>query len=124
MTNKIILDLEQLKKEREMHQQAIERIDCILSYYFKNKTTEEDKNIQNVEPAPEGGRMKRAVQLCAEYLYAGNVVSSTKQFLKMLEEKGVKLSRAGLGLAFKDSNIYFDSDSRTWKVKDEYDFDI
>ena len=42
------------------------------------------------------------------FLNEGNIVYTMKEFLKLIEQKGIKLSRGGLSLAFKkpESNIY------------------
>lgn len=116
---KITLDLETLKKEKMEHEEAIRRIDCILNYYFANSKTEDSVCETRKNNAPEQTRMQRALEICTNYLKEGNTVNTTNEFLKIIEQHGVKLSRAGLGLAFKkfDSSIYFDAENRTWKLK-------
>ena len=117
---KIVLDLEQLKAERAQHEEAIKRIDTVINYYFKDNVVSSNSTDEQKVASNKGmSRMQQAIEICEEYLRQGNIVSTTMEFLKLIENKGVKLSRAGLGLAFKsdNSNIYFDQTSRTWKLK-------
>jgi len=122
----ITLSLEKLQQDRTAHEEAIKRIDAIIQYYFTdnkadNKSPDDKKTLNtNSELAKYGKtRMEQAVAICEEYLRNGNTVRTTKEWLKLIESKGVLLSRGGLGLAIKkyNSKIYFDTTTRSWKLK-------
>ena len=118
---KIVLDLEQLNTERTLHEEAIKRIDAIISYYFKNSVSVKHLSIENNAKDNSMSRMQQAIKICEEYLREGNKIYSIKEFMRLLDERGIRLSRAGVGLAFKkpESNICFDQIDRTWKLKSQ-----
>lgn len=118
---KIVLDLEQLNAERAQHEEAIKRIDSIISYYFKDSTSVKPLNLENNVTDNSISRMQQAIKICEEYLREGNKIHTIKEFMKLLDARGIRLSRAGVGLAFKkpESNIYFDQIDRTWKLKNQ-----
>lgn len=118
---KIVLDLEQLTAERARHEEAIKRIDTVINYYFKDIASTKALNEKDSTSNASVSRMQQAINICEDYLRQGNRVDTIMEFMKLLSARGIKLSRAGVGLAFKkpESNIYFDQENRTWKLKNQ-----
>lgn len=121
MTN-ITLSLEELLKEKNEHLEAIKHIDYIIEHFFNNG---KNKNYENIASTHDSNivvgatRMQQALDVCEQYLKQGNTVHTMRQFLDVIEKKGIVLSRGGLSLAFKkpNSNIYFDTNANIWKLK-------
>ena len=120
----ITLNLEELQKKRAEHVEAINHIDYIIKHFF-NQDLQVDYAVQgssvNSCMPLETSRMQRALNICEQYLKEGHTVYTIKEFLKLIEQKGITLSRGGLSLAFKksESNIYFDNDTKMWKLKNQ-----
>lgn len=121
---KITLDLDELKRQRQQHQVAIERIDWMIENFFNAqdiKITPEktDETEEPVFDTDGTSRMRRALKICQDYLKSGKKVRTMNEFLQIILKNQIKLSRAGLGLAFKmdESDIVFDKDAREWKLK-------
>lgn len=118
----VTLELEELKRQRQKHQIAIERLDWMINNLFNVQDTEissQTRQTEEIEPVNGMGRMKMALKICEDYLKSGKKVRTMREFLNLLEKKQIKLSRGGLGLAFKssDSHIEFDKDAQEWKLK-------
>lgn len=120
----ITIDLEELKKERNKHLEAIKHLDYMIERFFgqeKSQNCENTANIDNTNQTADKSRMQKALEVCVEYLKQGNTVRTMRQFLEIIEKNGIILSRGGLSLAFKkpNSNIYFDTSANMWKLKNQ-----
>ena len=119
----ITIDLEELKKERNKHLEAIKHLDYMIERFFgKEKSPNcESVNTNNANIVSYTSRMQRALDVCEQYLKQGNTVHTMRQFLDVIEQNGIVLSRGGLSLAFKkpNSNIYFDTSANMWKLKNQ-----
>ena len=120
----ITLDLEELKKERDKHLEAIKHIDYMIERFFGKEASQDCESVMDVNHAnlvADKSRMQKALDVCEQYLIQGNTVRTMRQFLGVIEKHGIVLSRGGLSLAFKkpNSNIYFDANANMWKLKNQ-----
>lgn len=118
MVKQITLNLDQLLQEKAEHLDAIKRIDGIIEYYFSENQLCKRTNQITTIGASNKSRMRRALEICENYLKDGNVVNTTAEFMNLIGKHGITLSKAGMSLALKmeGSNIVFDKDNRTWKL--------
>ncbi len=118
MVKQITLNLDQLLQEKAEHLDAIKRIDGIIEYYFSDNQLCKRTNQITTIGASNKSRMRRALEICENYLKDGNVVNTTAEFMNLIGKHGITLSKAGMSLALKmeGSNIVFDKDNRTWKL--------
>lgn len=110
MNNKL---LQQAKARRQKLQEEIDELDIIIKYLSKNakSSVEEDDNLRTTS------KTERAAEICASFIKAGNKVTTANQFMSLINNEGVFLSRAGLNQALSRAKLYFNKEEKVWKAR-------
>ena len=117
MSNKITIDIQEVKERKQQLLKEIKELDAIINYAekFSNVNHTITKKTQKDDYKPTS-KFAQAIELCEAYLQAGNTVHTQSEFMKYINSQGLELSRQGLALALSKSNIKYNRDKKTWEL--------
>lgn len=105
----------QAKTRRDKLQEEINELDIVIKYLTINAKSSVELNGNNKPKATS--KTARAAEICGLYIANGGAITTANQFMTLINNEGIFLSRAGLNQALSRARLYFDKDDKIWKLK-------